>query len=125
MQLVYIAGPFSGKTPEDVAANVSRAASFRIPIAEAGGSPVCPHTMTADLDGTMTYRFWIESTMSLMARCDAVLMTPDWQRSSGARGEHDWAKANGRPVFYATQFGIVPEELFCWIDEQSVPEGVQ
>jgi hypothetical protein len=118
MKLIYIAGPFSGKTPDQVAANVAMAASFRTPIAEAGGSPVCPHTMTADLDGAMTYEFWIESTMSLLARCDAVLMTPNWDRSSGARGERDWALEHGLPVFYTTQFGVVPTELMCWLDEQ-------
>lgn len=113
MKLIYIAGPFSG----DVAANVARAASFRLPIAEAGGSPVCPHTMTADLDGTMSYEFWIEATGALLARCDAVLMTPDWRKSKGACSELLWARAKGLPVFYATQFGIVPTELICWLDQ--------
>jgi nucleoside 2-deoxyribosyltransferase len=119
MKLVYIAGPFSGSTKEAVAANVAMAASFRLPIAMASGSPVCPHTMTSDLDGTMTYEFWIASTLSLLERCDAILMTPDWSRSSGARGEHGFALDNCLPVFYADRYGCLPEDLREWLKEEN------
>ncbi len=36
----------------------------------------------------------------LLERCDAVLMTDDWARSTGAKAEERWALTCGIPVFY-------------------------
>ena len=41
-----------------------------------------------------------ESDLELLFRCDAILMTPDWERSSGARAERDFAIRNAIPVLY-------------------------
>jgi nucleoside 2-deoxyribosyltransferase len=47
-----------------------------------------------------------------LSRCDAVLMTPDWQRSDGARAEAQFASDKGIPVFYAL------DELRAWTQIQ-------
>jgi hypothetical protein len=112
---VYIAGPFAHSSEQPTMANVRRAATFRLPIAAAGGCPVCPHTNTGDLDGTLTVEKWLAITMVLMEGCDALLLLPDWRRYSGARAERERAYALGMPTFEALTYGVVPESLVRYL----------
>jgi hypothetical protein len=89
-----------------------------LPIAEAGASPVCPHTMTAELEGTLTNAFWYEATLSLLAACDAILMAPGWERSTGAVNEFKWAGEHALPRFEAKHLGEIPDTLTAWIKER-------
>lgn len=99
MPLVYIAGPFSGPNSWEVEQNIRKAEEFILPIAELGASPVCPHSMTRFFNGTLTYDFWIQSTLALLARCDAIFLRPDWIRSKGAQGEFVFAVKHKIPDF--------------------------
>jgi len=125
---VYIAGPYSGSTGYHVEQNILRAGAYILPIAECGGAPLCPHTMTRGLDGTLTYEDWIAITLSLLARSDAMLLTPDWIRSSGANTEHDFCAQTGRfeglglvriKVFRATEAAAVPWQLGDWLADEN------
>ncbi len=109
MPLVYIAGPYTAATPWEVEQNIRRAEALILPVAEAGGSPVCPHTNTRFHNGTMSYEFWIQATLALMLRCDAVLLAPGWPDSKGALGEIEAAHRHGIPVVYSIT------ELAAWI----------
>lgn len=100
MIVVYIAGPFRGKTAWDVAQNIRVAEHLGMEVAEAGFMPLIPHANTANFDGTLNDQFWIDGTAELLLRCDALLTTSDWERSSGARGEVKLAKEQGIPVFH-------------------------
>ncbi len=46
---------------------------------------------------------WLNGDLEILKRCDAVLMTPDYERSSGARAERDEALRVGLPVFYTIE----------------------
>lgn len=101
VKLVYIAGPYSGADRGAVEANIRRAELLAIRVAELGAMPVCPHTNTSHpaFEHAQPYQFWIEGTLELLRRCDAVLVTADWERSSGARGEVTEAMRRGLRVF--------------------------
>ena len=99
MKTVFIAGPYRGVNAWAVEKNVQYAEAYIYPIAELGAAPLCPHTMTRNFDGTFTDEFWLEVTMELMTRCDAIFMVPGWQRSEGARAELAEAEALGLPWF--------------------------
>ena len=114
--LVYIAGPLGGATPEHVASNIAQAASYREPIALAGGCPVCPHTMTQGLYGAdVDERFWLDAMLALLARCDALLLTPGWETSAGARAEHARTLTRHVPAFEARDPGALPTPLLEWL----------
>lgn len=99
MKLIYIAGPFRGSNQWQIAENVHRAMELASQAVELGVMPVCPHGMTRDFHGHGDDELWLEGTMELMRRCDAVLLTPDWRRSTGATLERQEALRLGLPVF--------------------------
>ena len=120
--LVYVAGPFSGKPPtwipkwlwsrlplfvarpllrRGVERNIRRAEGVGIELASHGYCPVIPHANTADprFELVQEYEFWIDATVAMMLRCDAVLMMPGWESSSGARAEFAVAREKLIPLF--------------------------
>lgn len=99
MKLVYVAGPFSGGDDIEIEANIVAAERVGKPLVELGVMPVIPHSNGRAFKHIGEYQFWIDGTLELMRRCDAVLLTPDWERSSGARGEVATATKLRLPVF--------------------------
>ena len=100
MKVVYVAGPFRGPNSWEIEQNIRRAEALSLEVWRAGAAALCPHTNTRFFQGAADDSVWLDGDLELLARCDAILMTPDWQRSSGARAEYDFAKARGIPVFY-------------------------
>lgn len=100
MRLLYLAGPYSAPTPEGVAANVAAAVAEAKKIAARfpGIFPVVPHTFSGGGGWGQSYRWWIDGTLEVMRRCDAVLMLPGWARSKGAQEELREAERLGKPV---------------------------
>jgi len=109
MKIVYIAGPFRGKTPWDVECNVRRAEILALAVARAGAMPLCPHTMTRHFDKQCTDEFWLEGTLALLRKCDAIIMTVDWMQSTGAQLEYNEARNIQMPVFFETHFSDLEE----------------
>lgn len=100
LKLVYVAGPFRGKTPWDVAQNVRAAEEVGLGIARIGAYPVIPHAMTQHFDKQLSDEFWLNGTMELLRRCDALITTPNWRSSVGATAEVQEMHKLQRPVFH-------------------------
>lgn len=100
LPLIYIAGPFRGPTPWHVAENVRAAERVAFEVAHAGAMPVCPHTMTAHFDGQLDGQFWVDGTLALLARCDAMVVQGEYWNSVGTAGEIVYAEDNKMPTFY-------------------------
>jgi hypothetical protein len=101
LKLIYVAGPFSAPTREGVEHNIKSAVIDGLQIARLGGVPVIPHSMTSDpeFERVQPNEFWIDGTLELMKRCDAVFMGPGWWSSKGARKERVVAGDLGLPIF--------------------------
>jgi hypothetical protein len=101
MRLIYCAGPYSAHTREAVEMNIRAMERLGVEVAKLGAMPVVPHSNTSapEYETVQPYPFWIDGTLELMRRCDAVLLASDWKRSRGACGERDEARAIGMPVF--------------------------
>lgn len=99
MKTVYVAGPYRGKTPWDVEQNIRNAEKLAFRVASAGLVPVCPHSMYRYFDKTCTDTFWLEATLELLRRCDALMLEARWLQSSGSIGEYKLAVETGIPVF--------------------------
>jgi len=103
MKIVYIAGPYRAKTAWEIEKNIQRARFRGAEVAAMGAMPIIPHTNTAHFDGIQDDLFWIDGTLELMRRCDAVLLCGQWLASVGTMGEIEEAKRLGIPVFRSTK----------------------
>lgn len=66
--------------------------------------PVIPQANTAHFEDLLpppltSQEFWLDGTLELMMRCDAVVMVPGWQYSTGSIGERKCAKEIALPVW--------------------------
>ena len=101
MLVVYIAAPFTGKTGWEIEENVRRAERLALRVWEAGAIALCPHTNSRFFYKVLPDQVFIDGTLELMRRCDALLMALDWKESRGARNEHAEAARLNMPIFYA------------------------
>lgn len=109
MKLIYIAGPYRAPTAWQVSQNIQRARECAAEVVALGAFPVCPHTMTAHMDGLAPDGYWLAGTLALMLRCDAVLVEGQWLASEGSRLEVAAAETAGIPVFHD------PRDIRSWL----------
>jgi nucleoside 2-deoxyribosyltransferase len=97
---VYVAGPFRGANYWEQELNIRRAEELAMKAWNLPGTAVlCPHTNTRFFQGAAPDEVWLDGDIELLRRCDVVLLTEDWRRSSGARAEVEFALAMDIPVF--------------------------
>lgn len=106
--VIYIAGPYRAETERGVVLNIRKAEDLALEVWRRGHAVLCPHKNTALLGGACPDETWLRGDITLMLRCDAVLLVEGWERSSGTRAEVDAARAAGLPVFEAL------DELEAW-----------
>lgn len=99
MRVVYVAGPFRGPDAWAIKCNIHRAEIVGSAVARAGHMPLIPHANTANFHGFGDDQFWIEGTLELLRRCDAVVLVHGWENSVGTLGEIAEARKLGIPVF--------------------------
>lgn len=99
MKVVYIAGPFRGADSWEVEQNIRRAEALALEIWRLGFAVICPHANTRFFQGAAPDNVWLDGDLEILRRCDALVTTHDWSRSSGARDEVREAKDRGIPVF--------------------------
>lgn len=99
MKLIYIAGKLNDKTGHAIEQNIRVAEDLSLEVAETGNIPVCPHTQSRFLMGTLTELYWIEATKKIMLACEAVVLCYNWESSPGTIGEIVKAKQVGIPVY--------------------------
>jgi len=119
VKVVYVAGAFRGQTAWDIQRNVRAAEAAGLEVAELGAMPLIPHKNTENFHGLLTDRFWLEGTLELMRRCDAVYVFSlrDLERSEGTKGEVALARELGIPVFLTTK------EISAWLATQQSGTG--
>lgn len=111
MKLVYIAGPYRHKHGNSgVSMNIAIAKTRAVELARrlhsVGFYPVTPHLNTANFEmehvlSDIPDEYWLEGTMEMMERCDAVLLVSPSavDESDGTRAEVTRAHELGIPVF--------------------------
>ena len=100
--LVYIAGPYSAKSPREVDRNIEHARRMAVRCWAECHAVVCPHLNTyhferePDLVGVD----FVKGDLRILARCDALVLLPAWMDSEGAKKELAVAEAIGLDVFF-------------------------
>lgn len=110
MKVIYIASKYRDENAWQVEQNIRYAERLAYAVAELGVRlgerhntepvcvPLCPHSMTRFFDGTLNGQYWIDATLELMHRCDAVLVG-NQEGSEGTLGEIEDAMKSDMPVF--------------------------
>lgn len=102
--LIYIAGKYSGDTPDDVASNIAHAASVKRLLLEIGHDVICPHLNSTHAEiqssKTLGYDEYMREDFAIIRRCDALMMLKEWEQSAGAVREGKLALDLGIPIFY-------------------------
>jgi uncharacterized protein DUF4406 len=96
---IYVAGPLSTGTYNDVVRNVRNAIDHADSIMLLGAAPYLPHlTHFWNLFHPHQWQEWMNLDREYLLKCDAILRLPG--ESKGADQEVTWAKAAGLPVYY-------------------------
>jgi hypothetical protein len=99
MKVVYVAGPFRGPSAWDIECNIRRAETLALEVWRLGAAALCPHCNTRFFQNAAPDEVWLKGDLELLRRCDAIIVTEDWERSSGARAEVDFAVKHSIPFF--------------------------
>lgn len=113
MPAVYIAGPYRGPSRAAIELNIQVARKVGLLASIKGWAAVIPHSNTGHLDDSCSLpeQYWLDATMELMRRCDAVVLCQGWQHSSGTLAEIAEAQRLGITVFY-TDSELPPVEVW-------------
>ena len=99
--VVYIAGPYRAETKEGVESNIERASDIAVKVLEMGHTPITPHLnfRLFEYKTNLTSEEYLKHDLKILARCDAILMIGNWEKSQGAMGEYEYCKVNNIPIF--------------------------
>ncbi len=117
MRVIYIAGPFRAASSYvaghqdmfEVQRNIMNAMALGLQVWRAGAVALIPHANTMFFTGSADDSVWLEGDLELLRRCDAVLLTEDYNRSSGAKAERVFAIEHNIPVFHHI------DDLLLWL----------
>ncbi len=96
--LVFLSGKYSG----DIDENIQTARNAAIKLWEKGYAVFCPHLNTAhfEIDCMCEYNDYLNGDLEILKRCDEIHMLPGWEKSTGAKIEHDFALKNDIVIKY-------------------------
>lgn len=117
--VLYLAGPFGNPDPiHGIQRNILTASEIALEAWGKGWAVICPHKNTADFQFAtgIPDETWTEGYLSILLRCDVVLMLPGWERSPGSVKERHFAIERGKKVHYYENEGIpyVQQEAQKW-----------
>ena len=100
MQIAYIVGPYRAKTIYEIKENIRRAEQYAVKYWQLGYAVICPHKNSAFFDGIVPDQSFLDGDIEIIKRCDIVVMTPGWEKSSGSVNELEFAKELGLTIIY-------------------------
>lgn len=92
-QRIYISGPITGIEDENIDAFSKAENNLRV----MGFQPVNPHKLNEKCE---TYADYIRRDIRVLLKCSSVFMLKGWEKSKGARCEHNIAFTLGMTIIY-------------------------
>jgi len=104
---IYVAGPISAPTKEQMMANIHQADEVGKALLLAGHYPFIPHTQSQywwddPRPEFKSYDLIVKDfdIMGWLSVCDAVFFCKNWRKSKGTRMEHRAARKMGKKCFF-------------------------
>jgi nucleoside 2-deoxyribosyltransferase len=98
--LIYVAGPIRPKGNQTLEGNLEQAKKIAYELWSKGYSVICPHAntdLTDEIDWEMD---WLKGDLEMLARCDAMVVCPDYKESVGTTKEILFAHDKKIPVYF-------------------------
>lgn len=110
--IVYLAGPIRPKGDQTLEGNVAIAKSVALELWKSGYTVICPHA-NSDLPVALAEKEvessrWLTGDLEIVARCDAVVVLPNWEQSEGTKGEIAFAKERNIMIAYYPDLPTIP-----------------
>ena len=101
-QLVaFVAGAYrSKKGIFEIKKNIDAAEAIGAELLKMGYAVIMPQKNTAFMDGVVPDRMILDSYLTILVRCDVVVMREGWGYSAGSIDEHETAEAHGKLICY-------------------------
>ena len=112
--VVYVAGPYRGKCPNDTENNIIAARAVAEQVWQAGFTALCPHMNSAHMDGLIDDDGFLEGGLELLKRCDVILLSGAWTLSEGCRREHVYAERHKIPMAFSVGALDAHEGAYTW-----------
>ncbi|MFX1578799.1 MAG: DUF4406 domain-containing protein [Promethearchaeota archaeon] len=115
---IYVAGPYSGSTMEEIEENVRKAMEAGLRIWKKGHFPYIPHLthwpdlLAKDLDIEMEWADYMNWHAPWVDHCDALFLMAE---SKGALLEYDRAKKEGKLIFHTLEEIPTVERSLTWV----------
>lgn len=95
--IVFLSGPYNG----NIDTNIANARKIAIELWEKGYTVICPHLNSAhfEKDCCAGEEAFLGGYRDILRRCDAVVLIPSWEHSSGSRVELSEALDHGIPIY--------------------------
>ena len=102
--IVYLAGPIRPKGDQTLESNINNAKNIALELWKKDYVVISPHA-NSDLpislaDKEVESWRWLNGDLDIISRCDAVVVLPGWEESSGTKGEIEFAKERNIPITY-------------------------
>ncbi len=101
-RLIYVAGPYTGKTNSEVTENIWHACRVAVRLWELEWVVLCPHLNTAHFEiySSLPQEVYLKGDLKLLEKCDCIIMLKGFRQSSGAKRELEVAIEKGMDIFY-------------------------
>src|SRR5690349_1445104 len=76
VKVIYIAGKYRGPNAWAIEQNIRAAEEVAARVWAMGMVALCPHANSRHMDGVATDEVFLDGTMELLRRCDAVVLVP-------------------------------------------------
>jgi hypothetical protein len=117
--LLYIAGPFTSSTPEQLAELTNQASDVALKAWKKGWSVISVHKNCLGYTAShkIGYKKWMAALIAQIVRCDALLLLPGWEKSSGVQIEKKVAEDLNIPVYKYEIHGVPKPSLKYKLEE--------
>ena len=110
-KVIYLAGPYRAENTWEVLQNIRRAERYALEFWRRGVPVLCPHKNTALYDGAAPDSVWLDGDLIMLVRCDALVLLPGWENSSGTKTEKGRAETAKMPVYEIDPCFTIEDEV--------------
>lgn len=101
MKILYTSGKYRDQRgPWYVKENIETAEKIALELWKVGFAVICPHKNTAFFEGPLEDKIILDGDCEMVARCDGLVVLPNWRTSEGTHIEANTALRARVPLFF-------------------------